>query len=544
MTAVTIGVFPPDQLSRHRRLLDGLGELYCLRFEPREEQNWNGCAGALLFDVSEEQAVRIGDSGVRCLAFIKGKCIEVQPRSAGIHMAQVPSLAQCFRGRTLPDETVDRISVLTLRPQFQVMARKGDYILWVRTVTAGGSQSDLVASECPSLSNGDLLFRYFQRDNWVKMFPLMHFLAELSAWKRPALRACFMFDDPNLHWKSYGYLKFEQLAQHAKEHNYHVSLATVPLDTWYVHKPTAAFFRENREHLSTVVHGNNHIACELAQSYSDQNRLGLGIQAIQRIRRFEERSGLDVARVMVAPHGALTEENARVLVRAGFEAACVSRQSLMKFNQEKNWHSTIGLNVAEFVGDGFPVISRFGLSRHREVDFYLAAFLGKPIILDGHHDDVSHGLNVLRDLADLVNSFGNVRWMNMTAIARSNFSTACDGDLLQIRMYSRRVELEIPPNVRRLAIHRAWQSGHQEESLQWREGNSTFKKIDPQCDSLVVSPGARIEIHAVGAGSLTQSTVSLPRTPLRAVARRWYCEARDRLKPTLNRFGNSAAKTR
>src|SRR3712207_7699471 len=53
----------------------------------------------------------------------------------------------------------------------------------------------------------------------------------VTGWTPAPLRAAIMFDDPNLHWKSYGYIIYPELVEHAKEHNYHAVFATVPLDS-------------------------------------------------------------------------------------------------------------------------------------------------------------------------------------------------------------------------------------------------------------------------------------------------------------------------
>src|SRR5207237_9240552 len=99
------------------------------------------------------------------------------------------------------------------------------------------------------------------------------------------------------HWKSYGYVRFGEVARHAGEHNYHASFATVPFDAWYVHSPTASLFRENKKTLSLLVHGNNHTHAELTQSYGDGQSNALMAQALQRIGQLERRSRLEIARV-------------------------------------------------------------------------------------------------------------------------------------------------------------------------------------------------------------------------------------------------------
>src|SRR5437588_776228 len=87
---------------------------------------------------------------------------------------------------------------------------------------------------------------------FVALLALVHFLREVSAehrWTPPPLRASFIVDDPNLHWPSYGFLRYRELVAHADAHGYHVALATVPLDGWFAHPAAARLLRERADRL-------------------------------------------------------------------------------------------------------------------------------------------------------------------------------------------------------------------------------------------------------------------------------------------------------
>src|SRR6266480_3662974 len=102
-----------------------------------------------------------------------------------------------------------------------------------------------------------------------------------------------MFDDPNLHWRSYGYIHYPELVDHARRHNYHACFATVPMDSWYAHPKTASLFRENRTRVSLLIHGNDHTYYELAVARSDESRQALAAQALRRIERLERLSAVE-----------------------------------------------------------------------------------------------------------------------------------------------------------------------------------------------------------------------------------------------------------
>ena len=95
---------------------------------------------------------------------------------------------------------------------------------------------------------------------------LIHFLRAVSApagWRPPPLRATMHFDDPNLRWRSYGFINYGELLEHADAHGYHVAMATIPLDAGRPSRAAAALFRERPDRLSLVFHGNDHVKGEL-----------------------------------------------------------------------------------------------------------------------------------------------------------------------------------------------------------------------------------------------------------------------------------------
>jgi hypothetical protein len=125
----------------------------------------------------------------------------------------------------------------------------------------------------------------------------------------------------------------------------------------------------------------------------------------------------------------------------------------------------------------------------------------------------------------------------MKSIARSNYCTFQENDLLHVRMHSRVIQLVIPKGIRRITIERPWLNAHDGELLKWRECAMPITNIqkDPR-ESIVVREGSEIEIASIYDDLTGPQTVADPRTPSWAIARRLYCEARDRFKPTADRL--------
>lgn len=325
-----------------------------------------------------------------------------------------------FRGRSLRTKVSVRPNALSLRPNERPLAVCEHGPVWAvsEEETAKHFRSGFAL---PALPADGGLADVLNGGCFLEMVVLLHWLRDIGAGSPPGdspLRACFIFDDPNLHWPRYGFVDYRHLAAQAEKENYHVSFATIPLDAWFTHDGTAELFRTHRNRLSLLVHGNNHTKWELAQPYSEAERLLLLRQAVRRIERLERQSGVAVARVMVPPHGACSEEMLAALPACGFAAACISHGSLRAHNKAKAWTKALGLRPFERVR-GCPVLPRWAISANVKNTILLAAFLGQAIVLRGHHQDLKDGVELLGDAARFINGLGPVVWSDMGNLSRS-----------------------------------------------------------------------------------------------------------------------------
>ena len=339
----------------------------------------------------------------------------------GVRFSDDPDVPFPFRGRALRTKVSAQPNTLALSPGERVLAGCESGPVWVVSENEGVKHFRSSFS-LPVLPADGGLQDVLNGGRFLEVLPLLHWLRQVC-WSRsedaPALRACFIFDDPNLHWPRYGFVDYQQVAIHAETENYHVAFATIPFDTWFTHSGTAAIFRKHPSRLSLLVHGNNHTKRELAQAFSESERLFLLRQAIRRIERLERQSGLKVSRVMVPPHGACSEEMLAALPLCGFQAACISHGSLRAHNKARAWTKTLGYLPFEMVG-GFPVFPRWGFVDDIRNTILLAAFLKQAIIIRGHHQDLKGGIGLLDDLAGFINGLGPVVWSNMTDLSRSS----------------------------------------------------------------------------------------------------------------------------
>src|SRR6185437_10498330 len=367
--------------------------------------------------------------------------------------ADDPQVPFPFRGKSLRNRIGCAVNALKVIGGEKVLASGEAGPLWTLS-TMGDAKHFRSAFPLPRFGPEGGLKDVLNEERFVEILPLLHWLRDLCApasYASPPLRACFMFDDPNLHWQRYGYVDFKQIATNAAKENYHVSFATIPLDCWFTHMRTAALFRTSSKYLSLAIHGNNHTRKELARNYTKPERLCLLNQAVRRIERLERSTALKVCRVMVPPHGACSEEMLGELPACGFEAACLSHGSLRAHNATKAWTKSVGYLPAEQV-QNCPVLPRWGLSGNTTNAILLAAFLGQPLVLRGHQRDLKNGIELLDQHAGYINSLGSVLWSNMTGVSRSNYLWRMDGETCRLKPLSRNVEFHLPSGASQLIV--------------------------------------------------------------------------------------------
>ncbi len=447
-----IGIFPAGERSARGRLLAALEAAYPVSFEGRDR--WAELDGLLaispdappdvpaglpcLHAVGEELGDALGgklnDASGSALSDVSGNTLSERRPSGDMHaevtLAAHPALAPPLRGARLTDRRCGPLPAQALAPGQLTLASIGGAPAWV--AEGANHAHELLAAAPAELAEGESLRERLAPGRCLALLALVRFLQSLSAaqpsWMAPP-HAAFVLDDPNLHWPTYGHLRYKQLALHAREHGYHMVIATTPLDGWFAHRGVVRLFREHAGQLSLCIHGNNHLGPELGRIDSDAQGLALARQALARAGAFQRRTGVPVERVMVPPHEQLSESAARGLRAGGFAAVCVSRPypwiaprsplpaaALGAGPPERG--ALAGWGGRELVAGGLPLLLRTGFDAPRE-DLVLRAFLGQPLILYGHHDLLADGLDVLAQATATIDALGAVRWCSLAAIARA-----------------------------------------------------------------------------------------------------------------------------
>jgi hypothetical protein len=273
------------------------------------------------------------------------------------------------------------------------------------------------------------------------------------------------------------------------------------------------------------------VADELARSYKEQDALSLIATGLRRIAAPESRSGVAVARIMAAPHGAFAEFMADLMVRLGYEGARVSIGWLLRWNREKLWPADLGFSMAQPLGSlGCPVFHRIDLS---ETDIRFNSFLGHPVIVTLHHQDCVSNFARLEAMANTVNSIDNVQWKGIEEISKTNFVSKKQNEVLRIWPYSRRLAVPLSSEITAVEVCRSPYCGGFTIDLQnhHRDGTETVVHNVPARHSI---PNNTLEIFFPPSNAVDYGQVESRGVGLWPIVRRILTEARDRTRPILS----------
>jgi hypothetical protein len=546
-----VGVRPAQALHSLERLFDALAQALPITFLDADSADPSSLDGMLVLDPAHApDPAHSSNVPAGPPTLITGTAQEHPTERALIAFSGDVLVHRALRGRQLAEGVTAQSSALQCQGEDRLLATAAGRPVWWHRENSDRVQISAFAVH--ELQAGETLREHLRPGRFMGLVPLLHFLHAVTdggaagdsvdvghdqraGWGERPLQAAFVIDDPNLHWTSYGYLRYPELLDHARRHGYHIALATVPLDGWCVNRRAAGLIGAHRAEVSLLVHGNDHVARELGRLASDGAAELAVAQALRRVAAFERRAYMEVSRVMAPPHGACSEAVLRAMFRLGFEAACISnpypwRGGLQAPTQLAGWHP------AEMVAGGLPILPRYHLEHPRE-ELVFRALLGQPLILYGHHWDMAGGLDVLGQAAAEVNSLGDVRWRPLDRIARANFTCAPEGDVLAVRMFSRHAVVDVPNGTTAVRVETA----DVHAGPLWR-GVVCGELLAPMVRAtggwtspeLQVGDQRTLRVTLAPARPLDPEALAGPAIRPWPLARRVLVEGRDRLRPLIN----------
>ena len=534
---LAVGVHPAAERERLSGLLAALEEAFPVGFEGRGVAELRDLDGVL--DLGGGRlAAAATEVGLPSLRLLDPEPGEADGAATAQRLTDAPELDRRLRDAVLPDARLGAAlgagGGLEPPPGADVLAEADGVPTWFR---AGPARTALL--QPAELGPEEALRERLGGERSAALLPLVHFLRELTAaiaWQPPPARAAMLFDDPNLHWPSYGCVDLRELSRHAREHGYHAALATIPLDGWFAHPAALRALAESEGRISLVVHGNDHDGGELGRTATAADALALAAQAQRRVAAFERRTGAAVDRVMVPPHERCSEATVRALLRCGFDGISMTLPFPWLAEPPHDWLARpaaagplVGWRPADFTR-GLPLLLRHPLAGRSPAELALRAFLDQPLILYGHHDDLRDGLDVLAEAAAEVDGLGPTRWCSLAEIAAGNFETRVAGSSLSVRPLTRRASFEVPDGIETLRVEVS--DAHGEAAAQELLVDGRPAELGEQ---LAVAPGATARIELRPRDAVDVASVPAPRRRPLALPRRLASEGRDRLMPLVAR---------
>jgi hypothetical protein len=192
-----------------------------------------------------------------------------------------------------------------------------------------------------------------------------------------------------------------------------------------------------------------------------------------------------------------------------------------------------GWEPAELLAGGLPVFPRLLITSPRD-DLVLRSFLGQPLIVYLHHEDLVDGVGALVETAAFINREPGVRWGSAESLARSSYLTRREGRVLHVRLFARSVELALDEDVEHVVVELPGSHDEPDRELVTLtiEGSSSSSPLAASRSKPLAARGpgtARISLERSDA--VDPRRVASPRLRVRPLLRRAVTESRDRLLP-------------
>ncbi len=527
----TVALIPGSARIAYRELFRALEEAYPVRFV--------GSSGS---DIGSADGVIVTPGGRRperltipCLVLEGPRAEEQRGFSFAVEMSRCAGLDRALHGQRLMEHNRKAPGPVAIENGSRVLAVAAGKPIWARS-DAGGTDCETASALPSELEDREFLRDHLTAGRFWSLLPIVHFLKRIScdaAETAQVRRACFVIDDPNPRFSSYGHVRFHDLARDARECNYHVAVATIPLDLLLPGRGAVSVFQESPSELSLVVHGNDHVHRELERRRGAVEAEMVILSAAARVARFEKRAGIRIERVMCPPHGGCSPETLAALFRCGFLGLAASRPFPWEgFDDHRRWRLG-GWLPAQLAGGGCPVVPRYPLSRDLD-DLVFRALLGQPLVLYCHQADLRDGLEPFRVAAARVAELGDVEWMSLASIMRGNARCREKDGVATVTVYSRDVRIRRPaaPTVR-VEVPRVFEVG----DLVRLVVDGTTHEVQPRTDGAAsitlanVPKGDEFRIQLSARGNLAAAPIRNLRPRAWPLARRAMTEMRDRALP-------------
>ena len=245
-----------------------------------------------------------------------------------------------------------------------------------------------------------------------------------AVWRPPAQLANYTIDDPALREGLLG-LAYSRAAQLAREHGFHITVATIPAELGLAQRQVIAQMVESPDVISACYHGCDHDGYEFYRTAGrrlryiprplEEQRAALG-RAVEYGLAFAGRTGYELDRVMVFPHGLGPAAILPELHQLGFVASC-NLDNRYPLEAPIPHDAYLGLRPADTAWEGFPLLWRREIS---DPGYLLDLFMGRPLLTFEHRSPLGDGFEpFVRRSEELRKATGaQATWCSVDEVAR------------------------------------------------------------------------------------------------------------------------------
>lgn len=372
---------------------------------------------------------------------------------------------------------------------------------------------------------------YDVKDDFCSVVPLVTFIKFMFAdvaWRPQELGACLIIDDPLLR-PNYGFCNFAKLRDLMGQHGFTTNIAFIPWNWRRTAPADSEFFRNESAFFSVSIHGCDHTAGEFGASLPEILDTTARL-ARSRMRRHEERTGIQHDLVMVFPQGVFSSACPLALKRNGYLAA-VNTETVPVDRQNSRTRIRDVWDLAIMTYDGFPIFTR-RYPFHGVENFAFDLLLGKPCLIVAHHDFFKNSAAGLISLIDQIGSLNcRLHWSHLGDVIRRACRRRTSGvDAEEVEMYGNELLISNSSD-REITVTIRKRKGQNdpvskilcdEKSLTWAEGKEYWlfdQKISPREEKRF-----RVVYHEQPEGGTIHRSLQFE---LSVAARRILSELRD-----------------
>ncbi|MGE5410436.1 MAG: hypothetical protein ACM3MI_05705, partial [Clostridiales bacterium] len=284
-------------------------------------------------------------------------------------------------------------------------------------------------SRFDSEDSEDITSWRFRHNNFYQFAPWMFFLTYSCKDRCMLVQDHFAnltIDDPWL-TDPYGYFSFSGLLKEMQKSNFHTTIGFIPWNYDRSKKDVIDLISKNPDRFSICMHGNNHDYKEFNEYERDFGDFARQIstkdmefnieQALARMEKFSELTGLTYEKVMIFPHRIAPLRALELLKKYNFIATANSIN--VPPDSVPFLDPVIKLRSVNTTYENFPNFERYRVDEVTSADVAIDLFLGNPILFYARHDFFMSGIDNFNKIARKINRMQpDIKWLSLGEIAK------------------------------------------------------------------------------------------------------------------------------